>query len=218
MQLTVAIAAAKNWVPKRMDLHSTFLTTLFIHRSSLEGLVEWYADECAMDDSCFSNGVFYRGDQQPGSTARLADSHIESNAIRCKKWKLLIFKVVYGFLIRRILLGSSILYIPACFSSQHLKRVTLQMNLQQTNTCFRIRMSWMICRCICNRRVRALETGCLRSEPGSAITVSFRESNAVRCDKFVDLQNFLSFTEMMHLIASVFLAIADEFATDEYML
>ncbi|KRZ34551.1 hypothetical protein T4B_4885 [Trichinella pseudospiralis] len=185
---------------------------------NLVGLVEWYADECAMDDSCFSNGVFYRGDQQPGSTARLADSHIESNAIRCKKWKLLIFKVVYGFLIRRILLGSSILYIPACFSSQHLKRVTLQMNLQQTNTCFRIRMSWMICRCICNRRVRALETGCLRSEPGSAITVSFRESNAVRCDKFVDLQNFLSFTEMMHLIASVFLAIADEFATDEYML
>ncbi|KRY93267.1 hypothetical protein T4D_11818 [Trichinella pseudospiralis] len=204
--------------------------------------------------------------------------------------KAMPFDVVYGFLIRRILLGSSILYIPACFSSQHLKRVTLQMNLQQTNTCFRIRtklpeskarsadchidqreqchsmrkrrllickhavaiaavnnwkidsvcgcfanepnyqdlnhdsitmlfrgsnaireekMSWMICRCICNRRVRALETGCLRSEPGSAITVSFRESNAVRCDKFVDLQNFLT---------SVFLAIADEFATDEYML
>ncbi|KAL1233465.1 UPF0179 protein [Trichinella pseudospiralis] len=95
MQLTVAIAAAKNWVPKRMDLlWAIAKTSLVIFlKQCYDGLVEWYADECAMDDSCFSNGVFYRGDQQPGSTARLADSHIESNAIRCKKWKLLIFKL-----------------------------------------------------------------------------------------------------------------------------
>ncbi|KRZ17068.1 hypothetical protein T11_17985 [Trichinella zimbabwensis] len=99
-----------------------------------EAVLSWYnSNPCSKKDELnsmqmnvqwtitrFSNGVFYKGDQQPGPKARSVDCHIDqrnlchvvesgrdqqpgskarpvdchigSNAIRCKKWKLLICK------------------------------------------------------------------------------------------------------------------------------